>query len=87
MEIEKEKRKPFRYSDKGTMATIGRFKAIGVVGNFELAGFTAWLFWSLIHLVYLIGYRSKILVAIEWIFAYFFNKRGTRLIYRDIDKN
>ena len=71
--IEKENRKPFKYSDKGTMATIGRFKAIGVVGNFELAGFTAWLFWSLIHLVYLIGYRSKILVAIEWIFAYFFN--------------
>jgi len=85
--IEKENIKPFKYSDKGTMATIGRFKAIGVVGNFELAGFTAWLFWSLIHLVYLIGYRSKILVAIEWIFAYFFNKRGTRLIYRDIDKN
>ena len=85
--IEKENRKPFKYSDKGTMATIGRFKAIGVVGNFEMAGFTAWLFWSLIHLVYLIGYRSKILVAIEWIFAYFFNKRGTRLIYRDIDKN
>ena len=85
--IEKENRKTFKYSDKGTMATIGRFKAIGVVGNFELAGFTAWLFWSLIHLVYLIGYRSKILVAIEWIFAYFFNKRGTRLIYRDIDKN
>ena len=85
--IEKENRKPFKYSDKGTMATIGRFKAVGVVGNFELAGFTAWLFWSLIHLVYLIGYRSKILVAIEWIFAYFFNKRGTRLIYRDIDKN
>ena len=85
--IEKENRKPFKYSDKGTMATIGRFKAIGVVGNFEMAGFIAWLFWSLIHLVYLIGYRSKILVAIEWIFAYFFNKRGTRLIYRDIDKN
>ena len=85
--IEKENRKPFKYSDKGTMATIGRFKAIGVVGNFELAGFTAWLFWSLIHLVYLIGYRSKILVAIEWIFAYFFNKRGSRLIYRDVDKN
>ena len=85
--IEKENRKPFKYSDKGTMATIGRFKAIGVVGNFEMAGFIAWLFWSLIHLVYLIGYRSKIIVAIEWIFAYFFNKRGTRLIYRDIDKN
>ncbi len=76
---------PFKYSDKGMMATIGRFKAIGVIGNFEMAGFTAWLFWSLIHLIYLIGYRSKILVAIEWIFAYFLNKRGTRLIYREID--
>ena len=78
-------RKAFKYSDKGMMATIGRFKAIGVVGNFEMAGFLAWLFWSLIHLIYLIGYRSKILVAIQWVFAYFLNKRGTRLIYREID--
>ena len=78
-------RKAFKYSDKGMMATIGRFKAIGVVGNFEMAGFFAWLFWSLIHLIYLIGYRSKILVSIEWVFAYFLNKRGTRLIYREID--
>ena len=78
-------RKAFKYSDKGMMATIGRFKAIGVVGNFEMAGFLAWLFWSLIHLIYLIGYRSKILVAIEWVFAYFLNKRGTRLIYRELD--
>ena len=77
--------RPFKYSDKGMMATIGRFKAVGVLGNFEMAGFSAWIFWSLIHLIYLIGYRSKILVAIEWIFAYFLNKRGTRLIYRDID--
>ena len=83
--INQQNRKPFKYSDKGMMATIGRFKAIGVIGKFEMAGFTAWLFWSLIHLIYLIGYRSKILVAIEWIFAYFLNKRGTRLIYRDVD--
>ena len=83
--INPSNRKPFKYSDKGMMATIGRFKAIGVIGKFEMAGFTAWLFWSLIHLIYLIGYRSKILVAIEWIFAYFLNKRGTRLIYRDVD--
>ena len=83
--INQPNRKPFKYSDKGMMATIGRFKAIGVVGKIEMAGFTAWLFWSLIHLIYLIGYRSKILVAIEWIFAYFLNKRGTRLIYRDVD--
>ena len=78
--------KPFKYTDKGMMATVGKFKAVGVVGNLEITGLIAWLFWSLIHLVYLIGYRSKIVVAIEWIYAYFFNKRGTRLIYRDIDR-
>jgi len=83
--INPSNRKAFKYSDKGMMATIGRFKAIGVVGKYEMAGFVAWMFWSLIHLIYLIGYRSKILVAIEWIFAYFLNKRGTRLIYRDVD--
>ena len=81
--ISKENRKPFKYRDKGMMATIGGFKAIGVVGKFEISGFIAWLFWSLIHLVYLIGYKSKLVVAIEWIFAFFFNKRGTRLIYRN----
>ena len=57
--------------------------AIGVGGKYEISGFIAWLFWSLIHLVYLIGYKSKFVVAIEWIFAFFFNKRGTRLIYRE----
>ena len=81
--ISKENRNPFKYRDKGMMATIGGFKAIGVVGKFEISGFIAWLFWSLIHLVYLIGYKSKFVVAIEWIFAFFFNKRGTRLIYRN----
>ncbi len=78
-------RKTFKYKDRGMMATIGGFKAIGVVGNYEMSGVIAWLFWSLIHLIYLIGYRSKIVVAIEWVFAYFLNKRGTRLIYRDIE--
>jgi NADH dehydrogenase len=84
--ISKDNRKPFVYKDKGMMATIGGFKAIGVVGKFEISGFIAWLFWSLIHLIYLIGYKSTILVAVEWIFAFFLNKRGTRLIYRNTDK-
>jgi NADH dehydrogenase len=84
--ISKDNRKPFVYKDKGMMATIGGFKAIGVVGKYEISGFIAWLFWSLIHLIYLIGYKSKILVAVEWIFAFFLNKRGTRLIYRNTDK-
>jgi len=79
--------KIFRYRDKGMMATVGGFKAIGVIGKFQISGLLAWLFWSLIHLVYLIGYKSKFIVLIEWIFAYFLNKRGTRLIYRNNVKN
>ena len=79
--------KKFLYKDKGMMATIGGFKAIGVIGKVKISGLLAWLFWSLIHLVYLIGYKSKFIVLIEWIFAYFLNKRGTRLIYRENIKN
>ncbi len=79
--------KNFQYRDKGMMATIGGFKAIGVIGKFQISGLLAWLFWSLIHLVYLIGYKSKFIVLIEWVFAYFLNKRGTRLIYRNNVKN
>tara|TARA_B100000401_G_scaffold34462_1_gene20589 strand:- start:597 stop:1856 length:1260 start_codon:yes stop_codon:yes gene_type:complete len=79
--------KIFRYRDKGMMATVGGFKAIGVIGKFQISGLLAWLFWSLIHLVYLIGYKSKFIVLIEWVFAYFLNKRGTRLIYRNNVKN
>ena len=79
----KKDRKPFKYNDKGMMATVGRYKAIGKIGNIEVSGFLAWLFWSAIHILYLIGYRSKILVVIECIFSYLFNKKGTRLIYRE----
>ena len=82
-----ERVKNFKYKDKGMMATIGGFKAIGVIGKLQVSGLLAWLIWSLIHLVYLIGYKSKIIVVIEWIFAYFLNKRGTRLIYRENIKN
>ena len=82
-----ESLKKFKYKDKGMMATIGGFKAIGVIGKLKISGLLAWLFWSSIHLVYLIGYKSKLIVLIEWIFAYFLNKRGTRLIYRENIKN
>ena len=75
--------KPFKFSDKGMLATVGKYKAIGKIGNLEISGITAWLFWSVIHIVYLIGYRLKLLVIIEWVFSYLFNKKGTRLIYRE----
>ena len=80
-------KKNFRYRDKGMMATIGGFKAIGVIGKIQVSGLLAWLTWSLVHLVYLIGYKSKFIVLIEWVFAYFLNRRGTRIIYRENIKN
>lgn len=82
--IPPSKRKPFKYFDKGMMATIGKSKAIAQTGSIELSGWVAWLAWSFIHLIYLIGYRTRILVTIEWVFAYVFNKKGSRIIYRHI---
>ena len=77
-----ENRPSFKYFDKGIMATIGRSKAVVKIGSFKISGLIAWLAWSIIHIVYLIGFRTKILVLIEWIASYLFNNRGTRLIYR-----
>ena len=78
----KKKRQDFVYFDKGIMATIGKSKAIAQTGPFKLTGMIAWLAWSLIHLMYLIGYRTKLLVLIEWVISYMFNKKGPRLIYK-----
>tara|TARA_B100000674_G_C37977610_1_gene980198 strand:- start:3426 stop:4646 length:1221 start_codon:yes stop_codon:yes gene_type:complete len=77
----KKIRPDFVYFDKGIMATIGKSKAIAQTGPFKLTGMIAWLAWSLIHLLYLIGYRTKVLVLIEWVISYIFNKKGPRLIY------
>ncbi len=79
---EKKVRPDFHYFDKGIMATIGKSKAIAQTGPFRLTGFIAWLAWSLVHLLYLIGYRTKILVLIEWMISYIFNRKGPRLIYK-----
>ena len=79
---ELKNRPPFRYFDKGMMATVGKSKAIAETGPFKLSGLIAWLAWSFIHLMYLVGYRTKVLVLIEWVISYIFNKKGPRLIYR-----
>lgn len=78
--LPKEQRTPFRYHDKGQMATIGTNKAVAIIGKFRLTGYPAWLAWSLIHIAYLIGYRSRILVMTEWIVQYLTGHRGARLI-------
>ena len=73
-------RKPFRYWDKGSLATIGRSSAIAEVGGFKVSGFTAWLAWLLVHLLFLIGFRSRVQVLWEWFWAYVSFQRGARLI-------
>ncbi len=75
-----EERDAFKYWDKGTMATIGRSKAIAKVGKFEFSGFSAWMAWLVIHLVFLVGFRNKIAVLFQWAYSYFTYKRGARII-------
>ena len=72
--------KPFRYHDKGSMATIGRSSAVAVIGRLRLAGFVAWIAWLLIHLMSLVGHRNRVLVFLQWFWAYVFWDRGARLI-------
>jgi len=71
---------PFRYFDKGSLATIGRAKAVGVIGRLHLKGFFAWWIWWLVHIAYLIGFRNRLVVMIGWAWQYFAFSRGARLI-------
>ena len=71
---------PFRYRDKGSLATIGRAAAVGKVGRVELTGYLAWWLWWLIHIAYLIGFRNRIVVMMGWAWQYFAFSRGARLI-------
>ena len=70
----------FRYRDTGNLATIGRHRAIAVIGKLELTGNVAWWFWLFIHNLYLVGFRNRISVLIQWAYAYFTYQRGVRLI-------
>lgn len=80
--------KPFKYVDKGAMATIGRNKAVADLGNMKVGGFMAWLIWMFVHLISIIGFRNKIIVFSNWVWNYFTYDKGTRLIIRKfIPKN
>lgn len=74
------KREPYAYLDKGTMATIGRSKAIAMVGKLHLTGFIAWLAWLFVHLLFIVGFRNKVSVLFQWMYSYFTYKRGARII-------
>jgi len=71
---------PFRYKDKGSMATIGRAAAVAVIGKLKLSGLLAWLAWLFVHILYLIGFRNRFIVLFQWAWKYMTWQRGARLI-------
>ena len=73
-------RPAFSYYDKGSMATIGRGKAVAWVNGRLLSGLLGWMSWGLVHVMFLVGYRNKITVMLEWVWSYFVYERGARLI-------
>lgn len=75
-----DQRRPFRYRDKGMMATIGRAKAVARVGRFKFGGVIAWLLWAVIHIMFLIGFRNRLIVMLRWAWAYIIFERGARII-------
>lgn len=75
-----EERKPFVYFDKGTVATIGGGKAVVMIGKLQFSGFFAWLIWCFIHIFYLISFRYRILIMMQWIFLYLLGRRQARVI-------
>lgn len=85
-DIPNEQRKPFKYFDKGNLATIGKGKAVAEVKGLRFSGFFAWVIWAFIHVFYLVGFRNRYSVLLQWYFHYFTGMRGARLIHRNIDK-
>jgi len=71
---------PFEYLDKGSMATIGRSRAVAVAGRLQLSGFIAWLAWLAVHIWFLIGFKNRVVVMIIWAWSYVTYRRGARLI-------
>ena len=75
-----EFRSAFRYRDKGIMAIIGKNCAVAEAGWLKLRGFFAWLAWLFIHLVFLIGFRNKLVVLLQWAWAYLVDQPGARVV-------
>jgi NADH dehydrogenase len=76
-------RRPFRYRNKGVMATVGRNAAVAELGPLRLSGLLGWLVWVVVHILFLIGFRNRLLVMVEWAWAYVTFNRGVRLITGD----
>jgi NADH dehydrogenase len=78
--VEGKPREKFEYLDKGSLATIGRSRAVGQFGNIHISGYFAWLAWLFIHLLFLVGFRNRLFVMSEWAWAYLTYNHSARLI-------
>lgn len=85
-DLPKIERPPFRYFNKGSLATIGKSKAVALFWKFQFSGFLAWLIWAFVHIMFLIGFRNRVGVMLDWGAILFTGRRGVRLITRPIDK-
>mgnify|MGYP003385104641 CR=1 FL=1 len=81
-ETVQEQRRPFVYADRGTLATIGRAQAVAQIGLLRLSGLIAWLLWCVVHIFFLIGFRNRVRVMLEWMWYYLTFKPGARVIYQ-----
>lgn len=79
-DLRKRPRQPFSYFDKGQLAVIGRGQAVAEIGKFRFGGFLAWMIWALVHIAFLIGHRNRVIVMLQWWWAYTTFHRGARLI-------
>lgn len=83
--IENKSVKPFKYKDKGSLATVGKRKAVADLGKLKFAGYFAWLLWSIVHLMSISGFRNKLMVGFNWVVSYFSYEKSNRLIIRNFN--
>jgi len=78
-----DQRDPFKYFDKGTMATIGQSHAVAMIGPVKFSGLPAWIAWLVVHLMFLVGFTNKITVIIRWTWAFYTRRQGARVVIAD----
>ena len=83
--IKNEGVNPFEYKDKGSLATVGKRKAVADLGKFKFAGYFAWLLWSIVHLLSISGFRNRLMVGFNWAVSYFTYEKSNRLIIRNFE--
>ena len=80
MRLRDQPTRPFKYLNKGDLATIGRYRAVADFGSFRVFGWLAWWFWLFVHVMLLVGFRNRLSVLLQWAYSYFTHQRGVRLI-------